>query len=403
MKKRIVITGTGVVSPLGIGTDEYFSRLISKENGVSAISLFDTTDFPIKVAGEIKDFHPEDHLPKKLIRETDRFMQFAYTAADEALTSAQITSTNIGIVLGTALGGISLVSSTQDEYSRGIHTKISPRFIPKMLSNIGASQIAINKKLTGPCLTVSTACSSGGDAIMTAALLIQNGQAETMLCVGAESSICPLIMNGLASAHALSTNPDPDTASRPFDVNRDGFVMGEGAGAILLETYEHAIARNATIIGELVGYANNTDAYHVTSPHPDGCGAISCMQDALKYAEIQPSDIGYINTHGTSTKMGDTIECKAISNVFGDTIPYLNSTKSSTGHMMGAGGITEVITCLEVIRNQIIPPTLHYASPDPDCLPAHIADHVNYQPIEYAMSNAFGFGGQNSCIIVKKS
>ena len=380
-------------------------------------------------------------MPKKLTREMDPFMQYGYAAAVEALAQAgerlagdaagqavgsQIADrsvagspqgaaaidggadnriaapTRMGIVIGTALGGMTPISETQDGISRGEHKKVSPRFVPKIIGNEVAAQLAIARGYRGPSLTVSTACSSGGDAIATGCMLLMSGQADAVLVVGAESALNPLFIRGLASAHALSVNNDnPQGASRPFDRDRDGFVIGEGGGALVLETAENAGKRGAEILARVMGFANCTDGYHVTSPHPEGVGAIFCMEQALAHAGLEPADIGYINTHGTSTPVGDPIETRAIAHVFGEGDRAVTSTKGATGHMMGAGGITEVITCIQVIRTGIVPPTLNLEHVDEDCVP------LNYVPgrsiekeVRYAMSNSFGFGGQNSSVIV---
>ena len=287
--------------------------------------------------------------------------------------------------------------------STGEHKKVSPRFVPKFIGNIAAAQIAIAKGYRGPSLTVSTACSSGADAISTAAMLLLAGEADAILVVGAEASLCPVVVAGLASAHALSTNNDnPQTASRPFDKTRDGFVFGEGGGALLLETEAHALARGAKIHAELMGFANCTDGYHVTAPHPEGIGAISCMDNAIKKAGLTPEDIGYINTHGTSTPMGDTIETNAIKSLFGDHAYQLavTSTKGATGHMMGAGGVTETIACIKAVQEGVIPPTMNLNTPDDECDLNYVPNKAEKRDVRYAMTNAFGFGGQNSSLII---
>lgn len=281
---------------------------------------------------------------------------------------------------------------------------MGPRFIPKILGNIAAANIAIDYHMQGPSFTISTACSSGGDAINTACMCMQAGKADVMLAVGAESVLCPLVIYSLANAKALSRrNDDPKTASRPFDATRDGFVIGEGGGALVLETEEHALARGAVIYGELMGCGNTCDAHHVTAPHPEGRGAIACMKQALADAGLVPADIGYINAHGTATHKGDSVETEAIKTIFGESLPFVSSTKGATGHMMGAGGITEVITCIKAIETGTLPPTINLNEIDPACAGIDFVPNVAKQAdIRYAMSNAFGFGGQNSSIIVGK-
>ncbi len=401
---RIVITGMGAVTPIGIGVQRYWSNLIAGACGVGPITRFDTADLPIRVAAQVWDFAPELHMPRKLARETAGFSQYAYVAAEEALQQSGLDcraeSSRIGVVMGTAMGGIADICTTQAELTASGKSKVSPRFVPKILGNIAASQIAIEKGLTGPCVTVSTACSSGADALKLGKMLLQVGEADAVLVVGSECGLAPLVASSLSMAKALSRSPER-TASRPFDAGRDGFVMGEGGGAMVLETESHARARGATPLGVLLAVTNNTDGYHVTSPAPDGHGAIDCMTRALQQAALRPEDIGYINAHGTSTPVGDATELKAIRAVFGGSVPYVSSTKGATGHMMGAGGITEAIACLLTCREGILPPNLHLEQPDPACagIPM-VANQSLRVPVRAAMSNAFGFGGQNTSVIL---
>lgn len=404
--KRIVVTGMGAVTPVGIGVDEYWNNLISGKSGIDTIKSFDPSELAVKIAGEIKDFNPSDYLEKELVRKTDPFMQYAYIAAVEAIKQSglEIEPERTGIVMGTAMSGVSTTAFTQDALSGSSHKKVGPRFIPKILGNIAAANIAIDYNIQGPSFTVSTACSSGGDAINTAIMCMKSGKADVMLAVGAESVLCPLVIQSLSNAKALSRrNDDPKTASRPFDKSRDGFVIGEGGGALVLETEEHALARGAKILGEVVGCGNTCDAYHVTAPHPEGRGAVACMKQALSDAGISPSDIGYVNAHGTATHKGDTVETAAIRELFGSNPPIVSSTKGATGHMMGAGGITETIACLKAIETGIIPPTINLSEVDEECAGIDFAPNTAKKAeIKYAMSNAFGFGGQNSSIIVGK-
>ncbi|WP_034784869.1 beta-ketoacyl-ACP synthase II [Eubacterium xylanophilum] len=404
---RLVITGMGAITPLGNSVDEYWDNLVAGKCGINEITRFDTSELPVKVAGEIKDFEPSEHMPKKLTREMDPFMQYGFAAAMQAIDQAGEAAEpdRMGIVVGTALGGINHISETQDVLSKGIRSKVSPRFVPKIIGNEAAAQVAIAKGYRGPSLTVSTACSSGGDAIGTACMLIQAGQADAVVAMGTESALSPIFILGLTSAHALSTNPDPAKASRPFDRDRDGFVIGEGGGALVIETEENAKKRGAKIIAEIAGFSNCTDGYHVTSPHPEGIGAIFCMEKAVENAGIKPEDVDYINTHGTSTPVGDPIETSAIVKVFGDHTSdmYVTSSKGATGHMMAAGGITEAITCIKAIETGIVPPTINLDNLDEKC------EKLNYAPnkavekqVNVAMSNSFGFGGQNSSVIFKK-
>ena len=402
--KKIVVTGMGAVTPVGIGVDAFWKNITAGVSGIDTIKTFDPSELAVQIAGEIKDFVPSDYLPKDLVRKTDPFMQYAYIAAEEAIkqSNLKIEPERTGITMGTAMSGVATTAFTQDALSGASHKKVGPRFIPKILGNIAAANIAIDYNIQGPSITVSTACSSGGDAINTACMCIQAGKADVMLAVGAESVLCPLVIYSLANAKALSRRNDtPQTASRPFDISRDGFVIGEGGGALVLETEEHALARGAKIFAEITGCGNTNDAYHVTAPHPEGRGAIACMKQAVADAGLSPSDIGYINAHGTATNKGDSVEVASIKAVFGENLPFVSSTKGATGHMMGAGGITETIACIKTIETGVIPPTINLNEVDPECDGIDfVANTAKNARIDYAMSNAFGFGGQNSSIIV---
>ena len=378
---RLVITGMGAVTPIGIGVENYWKNLVAGKCGVEAITRFDTKELPVKIAAEVKDFNAEDFMPKKLTREMDVFMQYGYAAAMEAIADAgeEITvPERMGIVVGTALGGISPIAEVQDGLSKGEHKKVSPRFVPKIIGNEAAAQVAIAKGYRGPSLTVSTACSSGGDAISTACMLIMSGQADAVLAMGTESALSPLFIQGLASAHALSTNNEnPQQASRPFDKDRDGFVIGEGGGALIIETEENAKKRGAKIY-------------------------VFCMEKAIEHAGITKESVDYINTHGTSTGMGDPIETNAIAELFSEHAGEMavTSTKGATGHMMGAGGITEAITCIQCIRTGVVPPTLNLDELDEKCASLNYVPHKAIEKeVRVAMSNSFGFGGQNSSVI----
>lgn len=401
--EKIVITGMGAVTPIGIGVENYWQNLIKGECGIDMINSFDTSELAVKIAGEVKDFNPGDYMPKDVVRKTDAFMQYAYIAAEEALKQSEleIEPERTGIIMGTAMSGISTIAFTQEALDSASHKKVGPRFIPKILGNIAAANISIAHNIQGPSYTISTACSSGGDAINQAAMLIHLGKADAMFAVGAESAHCPIFIYSLANAKALSrNNENPKQASRPFDEKRDGFVIGEGGGALVLESESHAKARGAKIIGELLACGNTSDAYHVTAPHPEGRGAIACMKQALAEAGLGTDQIGYINAHGTSTPKGDEVETHAVKEVFGDKAPLVSSTKGATGHMMGAGGITEVIACIKAVETGIIPPTINLENPIPDCGLDFVPNEARKADINYAMSNAFGFGGQNSSVIV---
>lgn len=401
---KLVITGMGAVTPIGVGVPAYWQALTAGKCGIGRITRFDASDLPVQIAAALKDFDPAAYMPKTLARTMDPFMQYAFVAAEEALGDSGLdiaaAPDRVGIVMGTAMDGVTTVAGTQAAYDAG--KRVGPRFVPMTIGNIAAAQISIAHGITGPSMTLNTACSAGGDAIMTAAMLLRTGEADAVLAVGGESILCPIVVAGLSQAHALSRrNDDPEQACRPFDTDRDGFVIGEGGGALILETEEHARARGAHIYAELAGYANTSDAHHVTAPHPEGAGAAACMRRALKRAGLQPSDIGYINAHGTSTGLGDIAETQAVKAVFGgrESAPPVSSTKSMTGHLMGAGGITESIACILAIRDGILPPTLHLAHPAPACDLDYIPNEARKTRITAAMSNSLGFGGQNSSLI----
>ena len=404
MNKKLVITGMGVITPIGNTVEEYWKNLTDSVCGIAPIESIDTEDIPVKFAGEARDFVAKEHMPRKLTSETDRFMQMAYAAATQALEeSGGVTDPyRTGIIMGTALNGIGTITGTQSKYDASSMKKVGPRFLAKCIGNIGASQIAIANDIHGPSMTLNTACASGGDATALCGMHLETGMADVMIAVGAEAPVTAILIQSLVSAKALSTrNDEPQKACRPFDVDRDGFVIGEGAGALVIETEEHAKARGARILAELCGYGNNTDAYHTVTPRPDGDGEIACMKQALEMAEMDPSKIGYINAHGTATIKGDITEDFSIREVFGvDSDVLIGSTKAATGHMMGAGGITEIITCIKAIETGILPPTLNLENKDPQCSMKYVSSLQKLDGLDHAMSNAFGFGGQNSSVIV---
>lgn len=405
MNQRIVITGMGAVTPIGTGVRTYWENLIAGKSGIGPVSRFDTSAMPVKLAAEVRDFHPEMHMSRRLANDSALFSRFAYAAAAEAIAQSGIAGSGgavrTGIVMGTAMSGVAETAAEQTECCRSGATRVSPRFVPKILGNIAAAQIAIEYGFGGPSFTVSTACASGGDAIKLASMLLHAGEADVMLAVGGESILCPIVTSSLSMAKALSRAEDPALACCPFDTKRNGFVMGEGGGALVLETEEHARRRGAKPYGVILAAASNNDAYHVTSPAPDGHGAVACMQDALRISGLSPAGVGYINAHGTSTPVGDGVEIAAIQRVFSGCRPAVSSTKAATGHMMGAGGITEVIACVMACRENLLPATLHLTDPDAVCAGTDlIAGSARSCRVEAAMSNAFGFGGQNSCVIV---
>ncbi len=405
-RTKIVVTGMGAVTPVGIGVENYWNNLIAGMSGIKRIDRFDATDLPVQFAGIVSDFDAKALIPPERLKNLALFGQYAFVAADEAIKMSAIESIDpfrSGIVMGTALNGIAEITTTQTEYDASATKKVSPRFVPRSLGNMAPCQICIAHNLRGPSLTLNTACSSGIDAIHVASTLLRAGEADVMVAVGGEVGLCQTILTGLATSHALSrNNADCTHACRPFDKDRDGFVMGEGGGAIVLETEEHALARGATIYAEIVATANNNDGYHITRPRPNGEGGALCMQLALQRSGLPKEAIGYINAHGTSTPVGDTLECAAIRTVFGEHADHLavSSTKAATGHMMGAGGVLETIVCIQALRNDVLPPTLNYTTPDATCDLDIIPNVARHAHIDYAMNNALGFGGQNASLIV---
>lgn len=410
-KRRVVITGMGAVTPIGIGLKEYWEGLIEGRNGVDLITHFDTTKFDTKFAAEVKNFKPEDYLDKKAIRRLDPFAQFAIVTADMAMQDSGINLEKVdkdrfGVIYGSGIGGIKTMTDQHFLYFNGLDPhKISPFFIPMMISDIAAGQISIRFGLKGPNYATTSACATSSHAIADAYFLIQRGSTDLMMCGGSESSITEISIGGFNSMRAISTwNDRYKEASRPFDKDRNGFVMGEGSGTLILEDYEHALNRSAKIHGEIVGVGLTGDAYHITAPAPEGEGAFRSMREAIRDAGINPEEVDYINAHGTSTELNDKNESKAIRNLFGEHADKLvvSSTKSMTGHLLGAAGGIEAIATVFAIENELVPPTINLTNPDPDC-------DLNYSPlkptkkeIRYALSNTFGFGGHNASLLFKK-
>ncbi len=401
--KSIVITGMGAVTPLGIGVDEYWKNLIDGQCGIETLTSFENSDIPVSVGGLVKGFTPENYIPHAQVGKMALFSQYAYAAACEAIADSGITidPARTGLVMGTAMNGIAEICATESKRVAS-NGKVSPRFVPKVLGNMAAFQIANAHNITGPSLTLNTACASGADAIGLSRMLLDSNAADVMLAVGGEMIFCEAVASSLSQARALSRATDPKTACRPFDMGRSGFVMSEGGGCVVLETEEHALARGAHIYAEVLGYANNNDAYHTTAPRPDGERAAACMESAIENAGISPEQIGYINAHGTATAAGDTAECAALHKVFGENVPPVSSTKGATGHLMGAGGITEIIACVLAMRDSVLPPTLNIEHQDSACDIDCIPNHARSAAVKVAMSNAFGFGGQNAVVIVGK-
>lgn len=411
MKNRVVITGLGPVTPIGIGKENFFEGLKSGRNGIGKITQFDATEFTCKIAGEIHGFNPEDFIDKKEAKRMDSYTQFALAAtkialADSKLDLATIDRDRAGVFVGAGIGGMQTLHNQYEKlFSKG-PSKISPFFIPMMIANMAAGQIAIALGIHGPSACIVTACASGTNSIGDAFLAIQSGEADFMFAGGTEAAISPAGVAGFTSMKALCTdhNDDPEHASRPFDKNRSGFVMGEGAGIVLLETLESAKARNAHIYAEIIGYGRNNDAYHITTPAPNGEYQAKCMKLAIDNAGIKPEEIDYINAHGTSTHFNDAGETQAIKTVFGEHAYKLavSSTKSMTGHMLGAAGGMEAIATALAIDEGIIPPTINYETPDEGLDLDYVPNKSRTAKVNVAMSNSFGFGGHNACIVLKK-
>ncbi len=409
-KRRVVITGLGMITPLGIGVKGSWEGLIAGRSGIRRITQFDSSNFPTKIAGEVQDFNPEDYIEYKEIKKMDRFIHFAIAATKMALDDSglQITASNaekVGVIVGSGIGGLHAIEHYPSVLLEKGPRRITPFFIPMLVINLASGQISIIFGAKGPNSAVATACASGSHSIGDAYKIIQRGDADAMIAGGTEAVITPLGIGGFNAMKALSTrNDEPEKASRPFDIARDGFVMGEGAGIVILESLESALDRGAKIYAELVGYGMSADAYHITSPVPDGEGAARCMKMTLKDGGADPSELDYINAHGTSTKYGDEIESKAIKTVFGEHAykVAISSTKSMTGHLLGASGGVEAVIVVLSIYNGIIPPTINLDKPDPEC----DLDYVPYKSrkitVNYALSNSFGFGGTNACLLFKK-
>ena len=410
MKKRVVITGIGAITPVGIGKDHYWESLKNGICGISKITKFDTKDFPTQIAGEIKGFDANEYIDKKEAKRMDRFTQLAVAATQQAYDDAglnpeKIDSFRFGVVLGSGIGGIETLEKEYEKLATKGPGRVSPFFIPMMISNIGAGQVSMTFGAKGPNTTIVTACASSTNSIGEAFRIIQRGDADVMITGGMEASITPLSIAGFCSMKAMSTrNDEPEKASRPFDKDRDGFVMGEGAGILVFEEYEHAINRGARIYGEMIGYGMSADAYHITAPAPEGEGAARSMKIALADANISPELIDYINAHGTSTPYNDKFETMAIKTVFGSHAHKLavSSTKSMTGHLLGAAGGIEAIACILSINNNFVPPTINYNTPDPECDLDYVPNVGRVREVKYTLSNSLGFGGHNASIIFKK-
>jgi len=406
---RVVVTGIGVISPIGIGKETFWQSLASGKNGFGQISLFDASNFPTTIAAEAKDFNPSDYLDKKEARRLVRFIQFAVAASQMATKDANLTiadkAEEVGVMIGSGIGGIGFLEEQAKNLFQKGPDKLSPFTVPYMITDMASGYVSINLGAKGPNSCVVTACATGTNAIGDAARIIQRGDAKIMVAGGAEASITPLGVASFCAARALSTrNDDPQHASRPFDKERDGFVMGEGCGIVILEDLEFAKARGANIYAEILGYGMSGDANHITAPAPGGEGAVRAIRAALKDAKITPDQIDYINAHGTSTLLNDKYETMAIKTAFGEhakKVP-ISSNKSMFGHLLGATGAVELIATILSINNGIIPPTINYEHPDPDCDLDYVPNKARKQPLNIALSESFGFGGHNAVLIVKK-
>lgn len=409
-KRRVVITGLGMITPLGIGVQKSWENLIAGKSGIRRITQFDASAFPTKIAGEVDGFNPEEYIEPKEIKKMDRFIHFAIAAAQMAMDDSgiKITEDNadrVGVIVGSGIGGLNSIEYYHNVYLQKGPRRITPFFIPMLVVNLASGQISIRFKAKGPNSAVVTACATGSHAIGDAFKIIQRGDADVMIAGGSESVITPLAIGGFNAMKALSTrNNEPEKASRPFDINRDGFVMGEGAGIVILESLESALNRGAHIYAEIAGYGMSSDAYHITAPSPTGEGAVRCMRMAIKDAGVEPADVNYINAHGTSTKYGDEIETYAIKTLFGEyayKIP-VSSTKSMTGHLLGAAGGVESVISILCISKGIIPPTINLTDPDPECDLDYVPNTARKADVTCCLSNSFGFGGTNACLLFKK-
>lgn len=411
MDKRIVITGLGAISPIGIGKEAFWEGLMEGRNGIGKITRFDATEYKAQIAGEVKDFDPTKYIDKKESKRMDRYAQFAVAATKMALEDAGLDlekedCDRIGTYVGAGIGGIETMNEQYKKLFDKGPNRISPFFIPMMIANMAAGQVSITFGLHGPSSCVVTACATGSNCIGDAMRVLQRGEADVMVAGGTEASISEAAVAGFSAMKALCTdhNDDPAHASRPFDKNRSGFVMGEGSGIVILETLEHAKARGAHIYCELAGYASNSDAYHITSPAPHGVYQAKCMAAAIADAGLKPAEVDYVNAHGTSTHMNDQGETEAIKSVWGEAAKdvSVSSIKSMTGHMLGAGGAIECVATALAVQNDMLPPTINYEMPDEGLDLDYVPNKAKAKKVRAAISNSFGFGGHNACLVLKK-
>lgn len=410
MTRRVVVTGVGLVCALGIGTEESWKNLVAGKSGIAPITLFDTTGFDCTFAGEVKNFDPLNWVEKKELKKMGRFIQVALAAADFAVKMAEWKPEHsdldeVGTYVSSGIGGFDIIEREHIKLTQGGPGKISPFFIPSAIVNLASGNISIRYGARGPNSATATACSASAHAVGDSFKIIERGAAEMMICGGTEATITPMGVGGFAAMRALSTrNDDPSRASRPFDADRDGFVVGEGAGILILESLEHAQKRNAPILAEIIGYGMSGDAYHIFQPAENGDGAYRVMRAALKDAKLEASAIGYLNAHGTSTPLGDAIETQAIKRLFGERARQfpVSSTKSMTGHLLGGAGGLEAGISVLTLRDQILPPTINYQTPDPACDLDYVPNTARKAAVEYVLSNSFGFGGTNAALIFKR-
>jgi len=407
--QRVVITGLGAITPLGLGVDSFFQSLLDGKNGISKVESFDTEKFTCKIGGEIKDFDATNYMDPKEARRNDRFVHFAFAATKQAVADAglnmdQEDPDRVGVFIGSGIGGMDTIEKNCIKLIEGGPRKVSPFMIPALISNMASGVIGIELGAMGPNFSIVSACATGAHSIGESLKTLRLGEADVMIAGGSEATITSLSYAGFCSMKAMSTNnDDPEHASRPFDLNRDGFVMGEGAGVVVLETLEHARKRGAKIHCELVGYGASCDANHITAPHPEGKGLIGAMKRALHSAQLNTTDVDYINAHGTSTPYNDRFETMAVKTLFGEHVKNvpMSSTKSMTGHLLGAAGGVESVACVRMLETGMLAPTINYQEPDPDCDLDYVPNEAREAKISVAMSNSLGFGGQNASLVFK--
>lgn len=405
--RRVAVTGLGVVAPNGIGRKTFWEALISGRSGVKRIEHFDVSDSEVKIAAMAYDFDPSDVLDPKQTKRLSRFIQFALVAADEAIRHSGLRIDDpdgrVGVVFGSGIGGLEVMEQQHIRMLEGGTRKVSPFLVPMMIPDLAAGHVSMHFGAKGINYCPVSACATGNHSIGEAFEAIRRGTADVVIAGSVDAAVTPLGLAGFAAARALSTrNDDPEAASRPFDRDRDGFVMGEGAGAVVLEEWDSAVARGAEILAEVVGYGATADAYHITAPDPSGSGATRSMRAALELAGVSPQDVDYINAHGTSTPAGDIAETNAIKQVFGDDVPPVSSTKSMTGHLLGGAGSVEFVACALAVANDVVPPTINLDEPDPECDLDYVPNEAREMRVEIAMSNSFGFGGHNATLVVRK-